>query len=155
MQCNAWKRLGKSFSKFEILGHGFENLWIYRLLKRHNVLKNYAFLVAYKSINTRIRVHVTDLRYFKFLISINSFPIFGCLSFFNSILSLYLSFDLHESDGAANTVHRVNNYPILRPKMPRYCCPLRFNTDMTKVYNCLPRPPSRGMCRKVFFPRTQ
>ena len=30
--------------------------------------------------------------------------------------------DLQESDGGANTVHRVGNHPDLLPEMPRYCC---------------------------------
>ena len=32
---------------------------------------------------------------------------------------------------------------------------LKFNRDMTLILNCLPRPPSRGNCHKVSFPRTQ
>ena len=53
-------------------------------------------------------------------------------------------------------IHRVGNYPDLLLEMPRYCCPLViFNRHMTVIQNCLPEPPSRGMCRNVSFPRTQ
>ena len=69
--CNTWKQRGKWSSKSEICGQEFDFSFNWNSWTR--ISKTYVFLVAYKSIKTQIRVHVTDLTYFKFFISIDSF----------------------------------------------------------------------------------
>ena len=66
---------------------------------------------------------------------------------------------MREINGGATTW--ASNYLDLLPDLPRYYCPVGificfffFYTFMTEIWKCL-RPPSRGKCRKVSFPRTQ